>query len=445
MNEKKGSFIGLLPMIIFLIVYFAFGIGTGEFDASFPLMMGITLASIISLLIESPAVEKKKTFAEKAIDFCKGGGDDTLILMVLIFLLAGAFYKISIETGARDVIGRIGVALLPPRFILPAIFIIGMVFSFAMGTSMGTVNAVMVFATGFAETLNVPMPLICGVVVGGAMFGDNLSFISDTTIAATTTQEVPMKAKFQQNILMCLPAVIITLIALCFVPITVPEATTLPAINEMLCVVPFILIIILALAGVHVLISMTLSVAVGAVIGVIQGNFPLFNTAEAAGVFAQIHEGMTWMEDIGVIAILIGGVCAMMHYLGGIQWLMNTLAGSVKSSKGCELALAALAFLVDIATTNNTVTIIAIGPIAKELADKFGVARERVASILDIFASVGQGISPHGGQLLTAGRLAGISPAAMIPFCWYPILMGVSSLVFILLGIANPTHKKVAA
>ena len=444
MNEKKGSFIGLLPMIIFLIVYFAIGIGTGEFDASFPLMMGITLASIISLVLESPAVEQKKTFSEKAVMFCKGGGDDTLILMVLIFLLAGAFYKISIETGARDAMGTIGVALLPPRFILPAIFLIGMVFSFAMGTSMGTVNAVMVFATAFADKLNVPMPLICGIVVGGAMFGDNLSFISDTTIAATTTQDVPMKAKFEQNILMCLPAVIITLIALCFVPITVPEPTTLAGVNW-LCITPFVLIIVLALAGVHVLISMTLSVALGCVIGVFQGNFPVFNTPEVAGVFAQVHEGMTWMEDIGVIAILIGGVCAMMNYLGGIQWLINTLSKNVKTSKGCELALAFLAFIVDISTTNNTVTIIAIGPIAKQLADKFGVARERVASILDIFASVGQGISPHGGQLLTAGKLAGISPAAMIPYCWYPILMGVSSLIFIILGIANPAKKKATA
>ena len=444
MNKEKGSFIGLIPIIVFLVIYFAIGIGTGAFDQSLPLMMGIFIASVISVVISSPTGEKK-TFGEKIIMFCKGGGDDTLILMVIIYMLAGAFYSISIATGAREAMGQLGVALLPPRLILPAIFLVSMAFSFSMGTSMGTVNTVMAFATAFAPLISfgsetTKLALICGIVVGGAMFGDNLSFISDTTIAATSTQGVSMRSKFEQNALMCLPAVIITFIALAFVPITVPEATGLAGINWIV-LIPFVLIIVLSLMGVHVLAAMTISITVAAVIGVAIGKFPLFHVGDQAGVFEVIHEGMMWMQDMAVIAIFIGGICAMMNYLGGIQWLISTLSSSVKSSKGCELALAFLAFLVDVATTNNTVSIIAIGPIAKQLGDKFGVARERIASILDIFSSVGNGISPHAGQLLTAGKLAGISPASIIIWCWYPILMGISSLIFIVLGIAAPTKK----
>ncbi len=444
--KEKGSFLGLVPILVFLIVYFAVGIGTGAFDQSLPLMMGIFIASVLSLVLDNHTGSEKKTLAEKIVMFCKGGGDDTLILMVLIYMLAGAFYSISIATGAREAMGQLGVALLPPRLILPAIFLVSMAFSFSMGTSMGTVNTVMTFATAFAPLISfgteqTKLAVICGIVVGGAMFGDNLSFISDTTIAATSTQEVSMKSKFQQNILMCLPAVIITFIALAFIPITVPEATTLAGINWIV-LLPFLLIIILSLIGMHVLPAMTISITVAAIIGVAIGKFPLFHTGDAAGVFEVIHEGMMWMQDMAVIAIFIGGICAMMHYLGGIQWLINTLSKNVKTSKGCELALAFLAFIVDVATTNNTVSIIAIGPIAKELGDKFGVARERIASILDIFSSVGNGISPHAGQLLAAGSLAGISPASIVVWCWYPILMGISSLIFIILGIAVPAKKK---
>lgn len=445
--KQKGSFMGLLPVIIFLVIYFAVGIGTGTFDQSLPLMMGIFIASVISLVIQTPSAEKK-TLAEKIVMFCKGGGDDTLILMVIIYMLAGAFYSISIATGAREAMGQLGVALLPPRLILPAIFLVSMAFSFAMGTSMGTVNTVMTFATAFAPIINVgndtqKMAMICGIVVGGAMFGDNLSFISDTTIAATSTQEVSMKSKFEQNILMCAPAVIITFIALAFVPIQVPEATTLAGINWIV-LLPFLLIIVLSLAGMHVLPAMTISITVASIIGVAIGKFPLLHIGDTKGVFEVIHEGMMWMQDMAIIAIFIGGICAMMNYLGGIQWLIDTLAKNVKSSKGCELALAFLAFIVDIATTNNTVSIIAIGPIAKQLGDKYGVARERIASILDIFSSVGNGISPHAGQLLAAGSLAGISPAAIVVYCWYPILMGISSLIFIIFGIGVPTKKSKA-
>lgn len=445
MNEKKGSFLGLLPVLIFLIVYFAVGIGTGAFDQSLPLMMGIFLASVIALALPNPNGENK-TLAEKIVMFCKGGGDDTLILMVLIYMLAGAFYSISIATGAREAMGQLGVALLPPRLILPAIFLVSMAFSFSMGTSMGTVNTVMTFATAFAPLITIgnettKLAIICGIVVGGAMFGDNLSFISDTTIAATSTQEVPMRAKFQQNILMCAPAVVVTFIALAFIPINVPEAQTLAGINWIV-LLPFLLIIVLSLVGMHVLPAMTLSIAVAAIIGVAIGKFPLLHTGDTPGVFEVIHEGMMWMQDMAVIAIFIGGICAMMDYLGGIQWLIDTMSKGVKTSKGCELVLALLAFVVDVATTNNTVSIIAIGPVAKDLSDKFGVARERTASILDIFSSVGNGISPHAGQLLAAGSLAGISPAAIVMWCWYPILMGVSSLIFILLGIGVPAKKK---
>ena len=466
---KKGSFIGLVPIIVFLVLYFAVGIGTGRFDKDLPLMIGVFIACAVSLFITSPVAEKK-TFTEKAVIFCKGGGDDTLILMVIIYMLAGAFYSVAGEMHATDTVKQIGFAILPPNMILPAIFIIGCILSFAMGTSMGTVSALIPIAAKVAIETNTPMPIVCGIVVGSAMFGDNLSFISDTTIAATTTQGCEMRSKFQQNILMCIPAVVITLIATALIPIKIPEGMTYTLEGvQWLNLLPYVLIIALSLMGMHVLNAMTISIIVGIIIGIIHGDFGLLATLDAEGnvikdgALTLVHTGMTWMQDMAVIAIFIGGLVAMMNYLGGIDWLLYTLSKSAKSKKGAELAISGLSFIMDIATTNNTVSIIACGPIAKEISEKYDIAPERTASLLDLFTSVGNGISPHAGQILTAtalgsaaiteavasGQIAegamSVSTIQVIPWCWYPILMGISALIFVILGIAAPVKRKTAA
>lgn len=359
--------------------------------------------------------------------FCKGGGDDTLILMVIIYMLAGAFYGVASGMHATDTVTNIGISILPANMILPGLFLIGCVLSFSMGTSMGTVAALMPIAIDIASKTGVSVALVSGVVVGGAMFGDNLSFISDTTIAATTTQGIGNKEKFKANIFMVGPAVIITVVALALYPIDATKIAASGAIN-LVNLVPYILIIALSLAGMHAVMAMTISVISGMVIGVIHGDFSFVKS------FTVVHEGMMGMQDMAVIAIFVGGLVAIMQYLGGIDWLLNKLAKGMKSKVGAELSIAALVSLVDVATTNNTISIIAVGPIAKDISEEFDIAPARTASILDLFSSAFNGLTPYAGQLLTAGAMAKIAPVAIMPYVWYDILMIIFGVIFILIG-----------
>lgn len=363
-NNKKGSFMGLLPLVIFLVVYFAMGIGTGDFG-NFPLMIGIFLASGISLFMKSPVAEKK-TFTEKMVMFCKGGGDDTLILMVIIYMLAGAFYGVASGMHATDTVTNIGISILPTNMILPGLFLIGCVLSFSMGTSMGTVAALMPIGIDIASKTGVSLALISGIVVGGAINFVNL--------------------------------------------------------------VPYILIIALSLAGMHAVMAMTISVISGMVIGVFHGDFSFVKS------FTVVHDGMMGMQDMAVIAIFVGGLVAIMQYLGGIDWLLNKLAKGMKSKVGAELSIAALVSLVDVATTNNTISIIAVGPIAKDISEEFDIAPARTASILDLFSSAFNGLTPYAGQLLTAGAMAKIAPVTIMPYVWYDILMIIFGVIFIVIG-----------
>ena len=431
-NGKKGSFLGLVPLIIFLAVYFAMGLGTGSFD-NFPLLIGMSVAAAIALCIKKPG--DKMSFSDKVFMFCEGGGDKTLILMVIIYMLAGAFYGVAGGMHATDTVTNLGISILPARLILPGLFVIGCVLSFSMGTSMGTVSALMPIAIDIANRTDVGLPLVCGVVVGGAMFGDNLSFISDTTIAATTTQGISMKSKFRANVLMVLPAFIITIGALALWPI---DATSIASTGttDLVNLIPYVLIIALSLAGLNVIPAMGISILSGVAIGVFHGDFTFVQC------FGVIHDGMKSMQDMAVIAIFVGGVIAMMKYLGGIDWLLANIAKKTKSRKGAELSVAALVSLVDVATTNNTMAIIATGPIAKDISEQYDIPPARTASILDIFSSAFNGLTPYAGQLLVAGALAGISPVTIMPYVWYSILMIVFGVLFIFIGFPKMKSKK---
>jgi len=432
-NKKvKGGFIGLVPLLCFLIVYFIMGIATGDFG-NFPLMIGMFLAMAIGLIIKIPG--DNMTFSQKVDLFCQGGGDQTLILMIIIYMLAGAFYGVAGAMGATTSATNLMLSVTPSRMVLPGLFLIGCVISFSMGTSMGTVTALAPIAIEIAGQMNISLPLICGVVVGGAMFGDNLSFISDTTIAATTTQGCAMKDKFRGNFLMVLPAVIVNVIILAFIPI---NASAVNAGGEwhFVNLLPYICIIALSLAGVHVVPAMGFSVILGMVIGIFKGDFTFVES------FGIVHEGMTWMEDMAVIAIFVGGVIALMKYQGGIDWLIDKIGKRAKTKKGGELSIALLSTLVDLATTNNTMSIIACGPIAKEISEKYNIPPARTASILDLFTSAPQGITPYAGQLLAIGGLAAISPVKIAPFVFYSWLMFIFGFIFILIGfpksVADP-------
>lgn len=424
--NKKSSIIGLIPLGAFLVLYMGIGIFTGSFD-NMPLMVGILIASAIGLLLNKPGEDKKTTFEEKVLIFCKGGGEKTLIQIVLIYILAGAFYGVANKMHAVDSVVNIGLTILPSNMILPGLFLIGCLLSFSMGTSMGTVAALIPIAIDISSKTGVNLALVSGVVVGGAMFGDNLSFISDTTIAATRTQEVEMKDKFKTNILMVLPAVILNVILLFLNSSStsiVGEAYTFNLVN----IIPYILVIVLSIVGLNVVTVMSLGVISGMVIGVFHGDFTILES------LSVIHDGMAGMEDMAVITIFVGGMVALMKHLGGIDFLLEKLTSRTKSAKGGEFSIAALVSLLDIATTNNTVSIIAAGPIARNIADEYDIDRKRVASILDIFSSAFNGLLPYAGQLLVSAGLTNITPVNIMVYNWYSILMLVFGVIFIAIG-----------
>ena len=428
MGNKKGSFVGLLPLIIFVILYIISTILTGN-ASTMPLNTGILIAIICAFVFCAMRKKDENTmsFDDLVTSFCKGGGDDTLILMFFIFLEAGIFSGVANAMGAVSSASNLGLKLLPASMVLPGIFILGCVLSCAMGTSMGTVSALMPIGIQIANVTGMSMPMVCGAVVGGAMFGDNLSFISDTTIAATRTQGVAMKDKFKANFLMVLPAVIINIVLLFF-------NSSSTALDEsaltwdFIQLIPYILVIVLSLIGINVILAMGAGIAAGLIIGIAQGSFSLAESLTVVG------NGIISMEDTAVIAVMVGGLVALMHYLGGIQWLLNSLSRSVKSRSGAELSIAALVTLLDLATTNNTISIITAGPIAKDISQKYGVSPVRAASILDLFSSAGNGVCPWAGQILAASGLAGVSTLSIVPFCWYSIMMFIFGVIFILIG-----------
>lgn len=422
---NKGSFLGLVPLLVFLVLYMFTGLSTGSFE-NMPLMVGILIASAVALILNKKG-KNKQDFNWRVDKYCEGGGEKTLILMVLIFILAGAFSGVASKMGAVSSIVNIGLRVIPSNLILPGLFLIGCVLSFAMGTSMGTVSALIPIAVDISSKTGISMPLIAGVVVGSAMFGDNLSFISDTTIAATRTQEVSMKSKFKENIFMVIPAVILNIILLSFYPVAKADFAIYNTFN-IINILPYILVVALSLMGIHVIITMSASVIVATLIGVFNGSFTLIESLKV------VHKGMTGMEDMAVIAVFVGGLVALMHYLGGIDWLLYVLSKNTKTQKGGELSIAALVSLIDVATTNNTISIIAAGPISANIADKFNIPRKRTASILDLFSSAFNGLSPFAGQLLVAGGLAGISPVSIMPYVWYCMLMIGFGIIGILIG-----------
>ena len=422
--KNENSFVGLLPLIVFLVIFVGSGITTGNFT-NMPLLLAFIIAAGFALILNKKG--EKLSISKKIDIFTTGGGEPTIILLVVIFLLAGAFYSVADAMGAVKSTVNLGLNILPSNMLLPGIFIIGCLISFAMGTSMGTVTAIAPIAIGIANQTGIGLPLVLGTVIGGAMFGDNLSFVSDTTIAATKTQGVELIDKFKMNGLIVLPAVILTIVILLFIP--VGNATIEVGAYSIVKTLPYLAIIIAALVGLNVMIVLVIGILTGSVIGLAGGSFGLIK------LFGFIQRGMGWMEDLAVIAIIIGGIVELMKYYGGIGYLLEKISSKIKTKKGGELGIAALVSLIDIATANNTISIVTAGPLAKDISEQYDIDPRRTASILDIFSSAFQGVLPYGGQLLVAGGLAKISPITIVPYSIYSILMLVFGLAAIFTGI----------
>ena len=428
-----GRFLGLTPILLFMLLVIGSGVLTQNFS-TMPILVAFTISAGFALLLNDS--KKRLSIAEKIDIFCRGGGDKTIILLAIIFLLAGAFYAVTIDIGARDATVNWALNYVPTAYLLPGLFIITSFIAFAMGTSMGTITAITPIGIGLAESLGVPVPLAVGIVIGGAMFGDNLSFISDTTIAATRTQGVQLRDKFKANLIIVLPAALLTAILLIFVDIDGSAVITSKDYDAWL-ILPYLLIIICALFGVNVIGVLGVGIGSACAVGLTKGLFTL------PSMLLSIQKGMGWMQDMVAIALMIGGIVALMKAYGGIQWLVSQITTRISSKKGAEYGTAVLVSALDIATANNTIAIVSTGPIAKDLGEKYDLDPRRTASLLDIFSCGFQGLVPYGGQLLAAASLAGLSPLVLTPYCWYPMLILVFGVIAIATGLPRFKNKAI--
>ena len=418
---KNGNAWALIPLLLFVLLFLGVGIISGDFT-TMPLNVAITITVIVALLMN-----RKETFAKKVEVFTKGAGHSNIILMMLIFILAGAFSTTAEKMGGVSSTVNLGLSLIPQNLIIVGLFIICMFVSISMGTSVGTVAAIAPVGFGFAQATDVPAALAMATVVGGAMFGDNLSMISDTTIAAVRTQKTKMSDKFKVNFKIVLPGAIITIIILFFLTNGISIDHTKNYDYNLIKVIPYLLVLILALVGINVIIVLIGGTVLAGIIGLIDGSFG-WN-----GLLNAISKGIIGMEDIAMIALLIGGLVGIIQHNGGIDWLLNFVRSKVKSKRGAELGIASLVSAADISTANNTISIIMAGPLAKNIADEYDVDPRKSASILDIFGGCFQGLLPYSPQVISAAGVAGISPFLMLQYSIYPILLGVCGLVAIIL------------
>ena len=418
-GENKGRAIALLPIGVFLVIFLGSGIVTGDFYA-----MPAIVAFLIALAVAF-VQNRGLSFDEKIKVIAKGVGDDNIITMSLIFLCAGGFSGAVTAAGGVDSTVNFGLSILPSGVAVVGLFVIGCFISVSMGTSMGTIAALAPIAVGISEKTGFAMAICIGAVVCGAMFGDNLSMISDTTIAAVKTQGCEMKDKFKANFFIVLPAAIITVVIFFVITMGQSFEMTQELPYNILQIVPYILVLVGALIGINVFVVLIGGIVVSLIVGLATG------TIAAAEMFTVVGNGVTGMYDITVISIVVACIVSLVKEFGGIQFILNLIRSKIKSKKGAEFGIAGLTLLVDCCTANNTVAIVMAGPIAKEISDEFEVDPKRSASWLDIFASVGQGLIPYGAQLLSAATLTGLTPYAIMPYLYYPILMAISAICFI--------------
>ena len=425
MGNEKSNAAALLPIGVFLVIFLGSGVITGDFYA-----MPAIVAFLIALFVAF-CQNRGLSFDEKISIISKGVGNENIITMSLIFLCAGAFSGAVTAAGGVESTVNVGLSILPAKVAVVGLFIIGCFISVSMGTSMGTIAALAPIAVGISEKTGFSLAVCIGAVVCGAMFGDNLSMISDTTIAAVKTQGCEMKDKFRENFFIVLPAAIVTIVLFFFITRNGNFKLAEELTYNIWRVVPYVLVLVGALIGINVFLVLISGTVISLIVGVATGSLAV------GDMFAAVGEGVTGMYDITVISIVVACIVSLVKEFGGIQFILNLIKKSIKGQKGGEIGIAGLSLLVDMCTANNTVAIVMAGPIAKEISEEFDISSRRSASLLDIFTSVGQGMIPYGAQLLSAASLTGLTPFAIMPYLFYPMLMAVSAVLFILFRKAN--------
>ena len=429
--KNKNAFLSLFPFLFFAIFYLGLSLWLGDFYCV-PMTVAFLAASAVAVCMHPP-----RMFNHTISIFSRGMGNENIMLMCLIFILAGAFAAVAKKMGAVDATVNIAGYFIPPSLMLPGIFLVSCFISLAVGTSCGTIAALTPIALSITQKLNVSPEIMLGCVVGGAMFGDNISMISDTTIAATRSLNISMRDKFFTNISFVLPAAVTTvIICLIFSSNTTAVTTQFASAvtwKELIKTIPYLLILILALCGMNVILLLFFTAAATVCLGVFMNAFTFPDALSVLG------KGCLDMAETLIVAILSGGLLAVVKYYGGIAWVMQKIENTVKSSRGCEFGTLLLVSITNLFTANNTVSIVITGPIARELGQKYNCNAKRIASILDTASCIVQGIIPYGAQLLIATGIANssgikISAAKLILHCHYQQCLFIALLVWIICG-----------
>ena len=417
-NKPNGW--ALMPLVVFLCLYLVTSLIVNDFY-KVPITVAFLVASVYAV-----ATTKGLSLNDRILQYSSGAANKNIMLMLWIFILAGAFAQSAKAMGAIDATVNLTLLLLPDNLLLAGIFLASCFISLSIGTSVGTIVALTPVAAGIAMKTDVSLPFMTALVIGGAFFGDNLSFISDTTIAATRTQGCVMRDKFRVNFLIAVPAALLVFIYYIIYGTQVESASEIHAI-EWGKVIPYLIVLGTAIAGMNVTLVLLLGVLSTGIIGCIYGSFDLF------GWFASMGEGITGMGELIIITLMAGGMLELIRLNGGVDYILHHLTRHVSNKRGAELSIAALVSLANFCTANNTIAIITVGPLANNIAEQFRVDKRKSASILDTFSCVVQGLIPYGAQMLIAAELTKLSPISIIGYLYYPIILGIVALLSILL------------
>lgn len=429
MSNKKGL-LALSPLFLLTVLIVAFtvySVDSSHQDTSLSLTVAFMISSIYAVAISGGMPVRKRVDT-----YSKGAGANNLMLMLWIYVLAGSFAASAKAMGAVDATVNLALSILPASMILPGLFLAACFISVSIGTSVGTVVALVPIAAGLAHSMDANVGMMTAIIVGGAYFGDNLSFISDTTVVATQAQNCKMSDKFKVNSMIVVPAAVLVLIAYSVMGVGLQAPTHINEV-EYMKVLPYLTVLVTAIAGMNVMAVLTLGTLLCGAIGIgshllgASGSYDLF------GWFSAMGNGIIGMGELIIIAMMAGGMLEIIRENGGIDFIINKITAHVNSKRGAELSIAALVSMVNICTANNTVAILTVGNISKKIGDRFGVDNRKAASILDTFSCMVQGLIPYGVQMLLAAGLANLSPMDILPYLYYPMAIGVAALLAILL------------
>ncbi len=420
-NRRQGLW-ALSPLMVFLCLYLATSIIMNDFY-KVPLTVAFLISSVYAICIT-----KGLPLNERLMQYSRGASNSNIMIMIWIFILAGGFAQTAKDIGAIDATVNLTLMCLPDNLLLGGIFIAACFISMSVGTSVGTIVALVPVVAGIADKTEINLAFLTAIVVGGAFFGDNLSMISDTTIAATRTQGCAMKDKFRVNLMIALPAAIIVLLFYIFKGFDLSVSHEIQSV-EWIKVIPYLIVLGTSIMGINVSLVLVLGILSTGIIGLLTGTITIFDW------FSSMGNGILGMGELIIVTLMAGGMLELVKYNGGVDYIIHQLTKRVSYKRGGELGIAALVSIANLCTANNTIAIITVGPLAHDIAERFGIDKRKSASILDTFSCVVQGMIPYGAQLLLAAKLTEVSPIFIIKYLYYPMILFVVALLCILLRL----------